>query len=165
MDTYELLNELEELIEKKSFKIFSKALVNVDDFFDLVGNIRSSLPEDVKSASRVTRDAEQIINNAKEQAEQIVDQSKAEAAKIVEDGRVEAARLVDANEITILANAKSKEIIISAEQEARVIKNGADDYAVEVLSELENFVSKVQGTIRHGRDKLNQKVDMGSGNE
>lgn len=165
MDTYELLDKLEELVDRKSKHFLHKAIVDADEFFDLLGSIRTSLPEDVKSASRVTRDAEQIINNAKEQAEQILDQARAEAAKIVEDAREEAAKLVDANEITILAAARAKEIIDAAEQEAKSIRAGADDYARDVLSELENFISRVQGTIRHGREKLSHKVNTGSENE
>lgn len=165
MDTYELLDRLEELVDKKSKHIFSKALVDADEFFDMLGNIRTSLPEDVKSASRVTRDAGQILNTAKEQAEQVMDQARAEAAKVIEDAREEASRLVDSNEVTKLATAQAQEIVAGAGQEAKSVKAGADEYAREVLLELESFVSRVQGTIRHGRDKLGHKVNAGSDNE
>ncbi|MHB0999470.1 MAG: ATP synthase subunit B family protein [Armatimonadota bacterium] len=165
MNTYELLDKLEELVDKKSRQIMHKAILDVDEFFDLLGSIRTSLPDDVKTASRITREADQIVDTAKEQAAQSMDQAKAESARIIEDARMEAERLVDANEITRLASAQAKDIVVSAEQEAKGVKAGADEYAREVLSELDDFVSRVQGTIRHGRDKLEHKVSTGSENE
>jgi len=156
METPELIQKLEELVEK-SRQLFNNAFVNVDEFYTLTNKIRASLPEDVKSAARVTRDADHILNDAKEQAAQINDQAKADAVKIIEEARSEAARMVDASEISRLAAAQAKEIIASAEEEARNTRAGADEYAREVLSDLEGFVAKVLNTITHGRDKLETK--------
>lgn len=156
METPELIQRLEELVEK-SRQLFNNAFVNVDEFYTLTNKIRASLPEDVKSASRITRDADHIVNDAKEQSAQINDQAKAEAVKIIEDARAEAARMVESSEIHRLATAQAKEIIASAEEEARTTRAGADEYAKEVLSDLESFVQKVLSTITHGRDKLQTK--------
>ena len=156
METPELIQKLEELVEK-SRQLFNNAFVNVDEFYTLTNKIRASLPEDVKQASRITRDADHILNDAKEQAAQINDQAKAEAMKTIEDARAEAARMVEASEIHRLATAQAKEIIASAEGEARTTRAGADEYAREVLTDLEGFVAKVLSTITHGRDKLETK--------
>lgn len=156
MDTPELIQRLEELVEK-SRQLFNNAFVNVDEFYTLTNKIRASLPEDVKAAARITRDADHIVNDAKEQSAQLTDQAKAEAVKIVEQARTEAARMVEASEIHRLATAQAKEIIASAEKEAKTVRAGADEYAREVLSDLEGFVAKVLNTITHGRDKLETK--------
>lgn len=156
METPELIQRLEELVEK-SRQLFNNAFVNVDEFYTLTNKIRASLPEDVKSASRITRDADHIVNDAKEQGAQMTDQAKADAIKIIEEARAEAAKMIDASEIYRLATAQAKEIIASAEEEARTTRAGADEYAREVLSDLEAFVTKVLNTITHGRDKLETK--------
>ena len=156
MDTPELIQKLEELVEK-SRQLFNNAFVNVDEFYTLTNKIRASLPEDVKSAARITRDADHIVSDAKDQSVQMVDQAKADALKIIEEARVEAARMIDASEIHRLATAQAKEILASAEEEARGTRAGADEYAREVLGDLESFVAKVLGTITHGRDKLETK--------
>lgn len=75
-----MLDKLEDLVEN-SRQWFNKAFVNVDEFDDLLKRIRASLPEDMKSAARITRDAEHIINDAKEQAAQIIDEARAEREK------------------------------------------------------------------------------------
>ena len=148
-----MIDKLEELVEK-SRQLFNTAFVNTDEFFTLTGKVRASLPEDMKSAARITRDADRVINDAKEQVAQMTDQAKAEAANIVEASKVEAARMVDASEIKQMATSQAKEIVASAEEEARGVKGGADEYAREVLSDLEGFVAKVLSTIQRGRDKL-----------
>jgi len=131
--------------------------VNEDELYALVTKIRTSLPEDVKAAGRITRDADHIVSDAKEQAAQITDQARAEGAKVVEDAKVEAAQLVDSSEIKRLATAQAKEIIVASEDEARITKAGADEYAKEVLDDLEGFVNRVLNTIQRGRDKLGFK--------
>jgi len=156
METPELIQRLEELVEK-SRQLFNNAFVNVDEFYTLTNKIRASLPEDVKSASRITRDADHIVSDAKEQAAQMTDQAKSDAVKIIEEARAEAARMIDASEIHRLATAQAKEIIAGAEEDAKNTRAGADEYAREVLSDLEGFVTKVLGTITHGRDKLETK--------
>jgi len=158
IDTLELVEKLRELVEH-SKQLFNTAFVNIDEFITLTDKIRASLPEDVKSAARITRDADHIVNDAKEQAAQVIDQSKADAAKVIEAAKAEATKMVGESEIKRLATAQAKEIIASAEDEARNTKAGADEYAHEVLSDLESFVAKVLSTIQHGRDKLEHKAD------
>jgi len=164
IETLELIDKLEELVEK-SRQLFNTAFVNTDEFFTLTGKVRASLPEDMKSAARITRDADRVINDAKEQVAQMTDQAKAEAANIVEASKVEAARMVDASEIKQMATSQAKEIVASAEEEARSTKAGADEYAREVLSDLEGFVAKVVSTIQRGRDKLEGRGGVETGNE
>lgn len=163
IETLDLINKLDELVEN-SRQLFNTAFVNTEEFYNLINKIRASLPEDVKTAARITRDADRVINDARDQAAQIIDQSKAEGVNIVEAARAEAARLVDASEIKQMATAQAKGIIASAEDEARSTKDGADAYAREVLTDLEGFVAKVLNTIQRGRDRLETKGSE-SGNE
>ena len=156
IETLELINKLEDLVES-SRQLFNTAFVNTEEFYNLINKVRASLPEDVKTAARITRDADRIINDAREQAAQIADQAKAEAANISEAARAEAMKIVDASEIKQMATAQAKGIIGSAEDEARATKEGSDAYAREVLSDLEGFAAKVLNTIQRGRDKLDTK--------
>jgi cell division septum initiation protein DivIVA len=149
------LDKLEDLIERKH--LWGTAFVNMDDFFTIVNKLRASLPEDMRSAQRITRDADQVIGEAKEQGSRIIDQAKIAAAKVVEDGKTEQARLIEESEIKRMAILQAKEIVASAEEEAQATKAGADSYAREVLDDLQNFVGKVAKTIQLGKDKLEQK--------
>ncbi|HEY3298932.1 MAG TPA: hypothetical protein VGK34_09780 [Armatimonadota bacterium] len=158
MDTLQLLDQLEDVLEG-SRKLGRKALfLDVDRVLDVVDEIRQSLPEDVKAADRITREADHIRENARVDATTITDHARADGEKIVEDARAEAERMVDASEIKRMATIQAKEIVASAEEEARSVKSGADSYAREVLTDLDNFVAKVSKTIQHGRDKLEQKA-------
>ncbi|MHB0913694.1 MAG: hypothetical protein ACYC2Y_09665 [Armatimonadota bacterium] len=153
MDTLELLDKLEDLIEG-SRHFFNNAFVNIDDFYTLTNKMRASVPEDVKQAARTIREKETIIEEAKDKAARIADEARAEAAGAVEAAKADAQRLVDESEIKRLATMQAKEIVAGAEEEARGTKAGADEYAHEVLADLENFVAKVMSTIQKGRDRL-----------
>lgn len=158
METLELLQQLEDLIDN-SKQLGGKAFfVNTDVFFKLTDQLRDSLPEDVKAADRITRDSDQIIDDAKEQAARIISKAKDDAAESVTAAQTKADRLVDESEIKRLAVFQSKEIIASAEEEAKSVKSGADAYAKEVLNNLENFVTALSKTIQRGRDTLEQKA-------
>jgi len=164
IETLDLIDQLEDLGDR-SRQILNLTFINTEEFYELIKRIRTSLPADVKEAARITREADHIINDAREQAAQIIDQAKAEAANIVEEARAEATRLVDNSEIKRLAAAQAKEIVAAAEEEAKATKIGADQYAQEVLEDLESFVDKVLGTIQRGREKLERKSEMQSGDE
>lgn len=149
------MEKLEDLIDRK--KLWGTSFVNMDDFFTIVNKLRASLPEDLRTAQRITKEADKVIGEARDQGSRIIDQAKTDAAKIVEDGKAEQARLTDESEIKRMATLQAKEIVASAEEESRGIKAGADSYARDVLDDLQGFVGKVAETIRRGKDKLEQK--------
>lgn len=153
IESLDLIMELDRLVDR-SYHFLTKTLIDTEEFYALTKRIKDALPEDVKAADRITREADHIVRSAREQANHIIDESRAEASRIVEEAKAEAQRLVDSSEISRLATAQSKEIIESAEEEAQAIKAGADTYAREVLSDLESHVIRVLNTIRRGREKL-----------
>ena len=92
MDILKLLNELEANFEGNlSFLGFTH--IDRDVILDLTNKIRASLPDEVKKASRVTAESEQIVDGAREAATQTLEEAQAESDQISREARASAERL------------------------------------------------------------------------
>jgi vacuolar-type H+-ATPase subunit H len=177
VDVFRLLDQLEELPEKAKHLPFN-TLVGFDheQFYYLVLKVRANLPDDMKKAQRVARDSERIVDEARDvavqqlesgrvEASRLLEQAKtdsertmelarAEANRIVESARQQASAMIEKNEIMRMATGQAHELIRSAETESSEIRKGADDYAKDVLANLEAVMSQAISTVQRGRETL-----------
>jgi len=161
VDILKLLDKLEEVVENSLFEIWGRAYgIKTEEFHMLINKVRASLPDEVRTATRLASDSDRIVSAAREEARVMVEHAREEAAQLVEEAKAEAARLVETSEINRLATAQAREIVASAEASAREIRAGADEYAREVLANLENFTAKLMGTIQRGLEKLEQRIEF-----
>ena len=158
IDVPKLIDRLEDLVEN-SRHFFNKAWgIDLEEFYILTNKIKASLPDDVRKATRLTKDSQRIVDEAHSEAEQVLERAKKEADRIVSDARTEAERLKDTHEITRLATAQAKELILQAETGSAEMRRGADEYAMEVLTRMETEVARVMSTIQKGREKLEREM-------
>ena len=154
IDVMKLLDELEEHVEG-SKQVMNKALwVDLDEFFARTNKIRASLPEEIKRATRIAKEGNRILEDAKEEARRLIEEARAEAERTVGTARAEAERLVETSEIQRLAKEKAAEILSSAEQRADEMRTGARSYAQEVLGNLEGSVNRILASIHTGQEQL-----------
>jgi hypothetical protein len=138
------LNEMEEIIET-GFKVPMTRKVMVDEelVLDMMDRIRTTLPEEIRQAKWIIQEREKVMSDTKK-----------EAGKLLEDVQKEMERQVDENEITRLARKKADEIIERAEMVAQEIKQGARDYADDILHDVELRIEVVSKEIQGARMEL-----------
>lgn len=160
VDILKLLDKLEDIVDDSVyFEVWGRAYgVRTEEFHMLINKIRASLPDEVRTATRLANDSDKIVGAAREEARIIVDHAREESGRLLEDAKAQVARLVESSEINRLATAQAREIVASAEASAREVRRGSDEYAREVLANLENFTTKLMGTIQRGREKLEQRI-------
>ena len=136
-----LIDRLEALlVESRSFLPFtSNVILNRDQFFDIINQMRISIPEEVKKAQRVHRERDRVIAQANEEAERIIALANEQAAKRVTE-----------HEIIQQAGEKAEIVLERARREAQEIRYGADDYARSVLQQLEEILIEQLTTVRNG---------------
>lgn len=179
VDIIKQLDKLEELIED-SVQFLGRALfINTEQFFTYTNKIRAFLPEELKWASRYSQESERMmlesetqartaivaaqeqarmtISAAEAQARQALDAAQAEAQHYLEEVKQRAAALVSESEIRKRAEEQAAEIIAVAEKEALRKREGADDYAAEVLGRLLDVVDQARGPIQRGKAQLERK--------
>lgn len=143
MSVYRVLDKLEAYVHEGTWLPAGYRVLSEERLIELVEKIRASLPVEVGRAKIIAKDQDRVLRAAQEKAQAIVD----EAASKHEE-------LVDQNEIVQRARTTAEVVLREAEAGARKIREGADQYASQVLAEMEARLSGALGAVRKGRDSL-----------
>lgn len=122
-----LLDELEAILDNSRAMPFSnKVTVDKDDIYEIIGEIRMKMPNELKQARWVLEERTKILADAQNEADDLVRTTEEQIKK-----------MVDANEITKMAYEQADIIVQSSKEAAREMRIGAMEYADQVLSTAE----------------------------
>ncbi len=146
MDIMRLVDDLEDLVNNGSRIPFtSNVIVNEDDLYEIIDQMRASIPAEIKEARRTEAERQRILARAKEEADRLVNMAKEKIMAAVDD-----------HEIIEAAKSHAKETIVQAEKEAWQLKVDSHTYVSDNLSELEETLLKLLTTVRNGLRHLQQ---------
>jgi nitrogen-specific signal transduction histidine kinase len=131
------------LVEGRQVPLTSGVVVDRDRCFDLINQMRVSIPEEVKKAKRLHQERERVIAQANEEAERIVALAREQAAALVRE-----------HEVLQQAEVHAQEVLNQVKDEAQAVRAGADDYALVVLQQLEERLLQQLGIVRNGISTL-----------
>ncbi len=144
MDIQFLIDKLEKLVQEgRKIPLMSGRLVDEEAMLDIIDQLRTSIPEEIRAARQI-----------QQQKERVMAQGKEEANRIIDIARQQANDLVAQHEVTRAAEARSQTIIERAQREANDIRKGADGYAEQVLRVLDERIAHAQHQIRSGLIEL-----------
>lgn len=154
MDILFLVDRLEAAINKGFvIPIGAKRIIDEDDCLDIIDQMRIAIPEEIRQAKRVAQDRDRLLAQAKEEAERTVSLAKEEAS-----------RMADVHEVVKAAEDRAMAIQRQAEIDAQATRNGADEYAQQVLLDLQQRLdeltarlSVLEGTVNNGLSVLTEK--------
>ena len=146
MDILHLVDRLEELVnEGRRLPLSNKVMVDEQKIWDLIDQMRISIPEEVKKAKRTNQERDRIIAQAHE-----------EAARMVDLKRDEAEALVAEHELVQTAQARAVTIVERAQRDAESLRADADEYVVQVLSRLAGDMERALAEARNGIARVEQ---------
>lgn len=130
----DLIDELEDALAEGRRLPFSggRLLVDEERLLDIIDRMRVAIPEEHKRARRIVQEQERLIAEAQARVQQVLE----------ERGLLEA---VDSERARLLHQ---------AEQEAAQVRAGADEYARQVLEELDDRLTKLVTSVRNGLSEL-----------
>jgi cell division septum initiation protein DivIVA len=144
MDIQHLIDRLEQsLAESRRIPLTANLIVDEDRIFNLIDQMRVTLPEEVKRANRVEAEKDRILAQAQEEAERIRELAKQEAAELVKRDSIMAA-----------AQQRADTILERARREADILRHDSDTYVMEVLSKLEEDLLRSLSVVRNGMRKI-----------
>jgi len=149
MEILRLLDELEDMADSGErwycrFPPFiGKTVVDAADLFDLIHQMRQSLPHEMTEASQLAGQRDRILEEAREQR-----------AKIIEAAREQAQLMTSNDELVKQAEARSDQIIDEAQVEADHIRSEAEAWARSVVERLENYTDRIQATVQKTKKML-----------
>ena len=128
-----MIDELEDVIaEGKRVPFSGRLLIDEDRVLDIIDRMRVAVPEELRQARRIINEQERLISEAQERVQQVLQEQGLLAA-------IEAERT---------------RLLEQAEREARAVRAGADEYARQVLEELEQRLLKVITSVQNGLQEL-----------
>ena len=147
MDIMALIDKLEDLVsEGKKVPLTSSVMVNELKIYDIIDEIRSSFPDEIKQARWIVKERQEML-----------DEAEKEANKLVEEANHRAEAMADETEIVKKAEEHADDIMDKAAVHEREIRLGAEDYADEMLANLEVNLGKLLSAVQRGRDRLQGK--------
>ena len=144
MEIFTLLETLEDILERsKTLPFTEKAVIDKEEFCEIIKEIRLKLPEELKQAKWV-----------KEERERILEQANKEANDVVKEAENRIISMIDEHEITKKAYEQKAEIIEAANEMSREISNGTKEYADNVLQGIEVALEDALKIIQNNRKEL-----------
>lgn len=143
-DLYQLLEQLEELVERSSRVPFSsKVMVDEHELLALVEGLRQAFPRELRQARRVLQERQKIITEA-----------QLEAQRILATAQERAQYLMSEQGIMNETRARCEEMLRHAkEQKQRAIVE-ANRYALDVLEKVEAAVLNAASHIQRVKAEL-----------
>jgi cell division septum initiation protein DivIVA len=144
MDVLVLIDKLDDVIHNaRTVPLTDSVMIDREEIYDLLDQMRSTIPEEIKQARWIVKERQEMLAEAKQEADRVI-------AEANEKG----ARLASQEEVVRLAEKQAKEIIEDARERERETRLGAEDYADEVLANLEVNLEKFLAAVRRGRERL-----------
>lgn len=172
MQIYTIIGQIEDVLEASPKPKIgggtTKRIVDIEELRDLLGDLKVTIPDDIRRANSVIVESATMLDNAAENAKDLVDnaQNKADdliaqanttSERIVEKAKQEYERLVSEDEIYQEAQKRAQLLAMKAEHNAALVYENAKCYANDVLLDLENFLNEYRQLVDKNRCSLEAK--------
>ncbi len=175
---FDEIDQLEEtILNSPRVPLTGKTMINEEEILAQLDAIRANLPEIVTTAQKIFRHRDLLIRETQQQVQQIlaeanqrayqvanelgiIERSEREATEIRQIAIAECEQLRQQNAIEIerVRNHNIQEIERMRQQvmrECAEVQDGADEYADQILHNMEHQLSDILQAIQRGRERLN----------
>jgi vacuolar-type H+-ATPase subunit H len=144
IDVNETIDKLEALVlQARRLPFGTTVLLGENEVLDLIEEVRMRLPDEIKQARWTVAEQQRILTEAHN-----------EAGKIVVGAQDKAGQLLQDQELVRRAEQQAHVILREAnEKKAETIRN-ADEYVLELMTQLEAQLTRQISTVRKGLEAL-----------
>jgi cell division septum initiation protein DivIVA len=151
----ELIDHLEYLVHRAQRVPFThNVMIDEDEILDLLDQIHVNMPEEIKQSRTVLAEQERLLSEAQQ-----------ESARITQTAAQKAEGMVTSHELARKAEDKGQAIIREAQQRAEDQKRAADDYAADVMQQLESHLVRTVATVRKAQETLKKPTPAVAGDD
>jgi F0F1-type ATP synthase membrane subunit b/b' len=148
-DTRQLLLRLQEMLENaRAMPLSASAMVNREEFGELLQEAVDGLPEELREARWLLKERDDVLERARREAD-----------RIIEAARVRAERMIERQEIVREARRERDQIIETAERQAAGIRHEAEDYVDRKLAAFEVVLDRTLAQVHKGRERLQVHIE------
>jgi vacuolar-type H+-ATPase subunit H len=140
----ELIDHLEYLVHRAQRVPFThNVMIDEDEILDLLDQIHVNLPEEIKQSRTVLAEQERLLSEAQQ-----------ESARITQSAAQKAESMVTDHELVRKAENHGQALVREAQQRADDQKRAADEYAADVMQQLESHLVRTVATVRKAQETL-----------
>src|SRR6202049_575849 len=145
MDILYLVDRLENLIASSHRIPLTKQIrIKEVDILNIVDQMRTSIPDEIKQARRVIQEKERILAQAQADASTLLAKAREETERAMNrEGLLRAAE-ARSQELVRQAEDQSRMVIEKAEEHSERLKVDADGYVAETLSNLKDHLASIE---------------------
>ena len=144
MDVLKLIDEIEDILENGSSLPFSgKVMVDADELYEIIREIRIKLPDEIKQATWIKEERQRILAEAQKDADTLINEAELRLEELIEE-----------DEITKKAKEMAEEIVTKAQNNAKEIRLGALEYADNMLLETQENLKDLIDILNENRQEL-----------
>lgn len=141
MDILYLVDHLENLIaSSRRMPLVNQILIKEGDILNIVDQMRTSIPDEIKQARRIIQEKERILA-----------QAQADATTLLSRAREETERAMNREGLLRAAEARSQELVRQAEEQAQSVVEQAEEHSEHLKNDADNYVAE---TLRNLKDHL-----------
>ena len=147
MDVVVLIDRLDDLVHNaKAVPLSDQVRIDREEIFDLLDQMRATIPEEVKQARWIVKERQEMLGEAKREVDRLLAQA-----------REQAIREASQTEIVKIAERQAQDIVDVARHTAWETRLEADDWADGILATLDTNLDRFLSAIRRGRQALDER--------
>ncbi len=131
-----------------------KILVNREEIEELLTELRTKTPEEIKRYQKIISNKEAILADAQAKADQIIAQAQIQTNELVSEHQIMQQAYAQANEVVQIATKQAQEILDNATNEANNLRMSAMAYTDSQLKSIEDILTGSIETSKARYDNL-----------
>ena len=163
----DLVDKLNELYDGGFPLVPGRILIKAKEFSNVIDELPEVIPNEIKQARVILQQRDDILQAAKNKADRIVAGAENERYRLLSESSImkdieekaeEFKRSVidECEDIKMKAFNEAEGLRLKAMQEAIKIKEGAQEYANQILTKLEGDLSQLYQVVSNGKQYLNE---------
>ena len=152
----QIIEEIEDYINSYKYAALSsnKILVNKEELEELIQELRTKTPEEIKRYQKIISNKEAILADAQAKADQIIAQAQIQTNELVSEHQIMQQAYAQANEVVQIATKQAHEILDNATNEANSLRMGAMSYTDSQLKGIEDILANSIDTTKARSENL-----------
>lgn len=138
----QIIDEIEDYIDGCKYQPLSntRILVDKERLDDLLRDLRTKVPDEVKRYQKIISNKEAILADAKEKANAMLSETRAQTDQMLSEHEIMQQAYAQAREVVANAQMKAQQIVDDATNEANAVKQAAMQYTDDSLANLQNII-------------------------
>ena len=139
----QIIEEIEEYIDGCKYQALSssKIIVNKDELEELLNELRSKTPEEIKRYQKIIANKDAILADAQQKAESMIEEAHAQTSELVSEHEIMQQAYAQANEIVMAATDQAQQILDEATMDANNIRLSAISYTDDMMANMEQILA------------------------